>query len=183
LGRGGKIGGANSAGQGAIFLAQYASKVTMLVRSTLAKSMSQYLINQIEATGNIEVLLHTEVVEVQGENSLSAVTYRDNETGETKTEQAPAMFLFIGARPHTRLVEGVVQLSEAGFILTGSDLAPPGKRPQGWPLERFPYNMETSLPGIFAAGDVRHGVIRRVASAVGQGSAAVSLVHQYLKTV
>ncbi len=175
------VGGANSAGQGAMFLSRSASKVTMLVRSSLAKTMSQYLIDQIEATGNIEVLLQTQVQEVYGERALEGVTYRDNKTGETHTEETPAMFLFIGARPHTELVEKVVELSEAGFILTGRDLAQPGKKPDDWTLEREPFDMETSVPGIFAAGDVRHGVIRRVASAVGQGSAVVSLVHQYLK--
>jgi thioredoxin reductase (NADPH) len=174
------VGGANSAGQGAVFLAQYASKLTMLVRRSLAETMSQYLIEQIEATENIEVLLESEVVEVHGDTTLTAVTYRDNKTGETKTEETPALFLFIGALPYTKLIEGVVDLSEAGFVLTGADF---GGRPKGWPLERDPYSMETSVPGIFAAGDVRQGVIRRVASAVGQGSAVVSLVHQYLRTV
>jgi thioredoxin reductase (NADPH) len=177
------VGGANSAGQGAVFLAKYASKVTMLVRSSLAKSMSQYLIDQIEGTPNIEVLLRTEVQAVHGDNVLTGVTYLNNETGETTTEETPAMFLFIGAKPHTGLVKDVVALSEAGFVLTGSELAPPGKVPEGWPLERMPFEMETNVPGIFAVGDVRHGVVRRVASAVGQGSAVVSQVHQYLKSV
>jgi len=177
------VGGANSAGQGAMFLSRYASKVTMLVRSSLAKSMSRYLIDQIEATENIEVLLGTEVEAVHGDDGLTAVTYRNNETGESRTEETPAMFLFIGAMPYTKLVEGVIELNEAGFVLTGAELASPGKQPAGWPLERDPYTMETSVPGIFAAGDVRSGVLRRVASAVGQGSAVVSLVHQYLKTV
>lgn len=177
------VGGANSAGQGAIFLARYASKVTMLVRSSLSETMSRYLIDQIETTENIELLLDTEVEAVHGDNVLSAVTYRNKETGESRTEETPAMFLFIGAQAHTALVDGIVELSDAGFILTGPDLAPPGQKPPGWRLERDPFSMETSVPGIFAAGDVRHGVMRRVASAVGQGSAAVSLVHQYLKTV
>jgi thioredoxin reductase (NADPH) len=177
------VGGANSAGQGAIFLARFASKVTMLVRSSLAKSMSHYLIEQIESTSNIEVLLGTQVQEVHGEGQLTAVTYRHNETGESTTEETPAMFLFIGAKPHTELLDGIVSLSDAGFVLTGRQLAPPGKLPEGWPLERTPFDMETNVPGIFAAGDVRDGVVRRVASAVGQGSAVVSLVHQYLKTV
>lgn len=177
------VGGANSAGQGAVFLAKYASKVTMLVRSSLAKSMSQYLIDQIEGTPNIEVLLKTQVQAVHGDNVLTGVTYINNETGETTTEETPAMFLFIGAKPHTDLVKDVVALSDAGFVLTGSELAPPGKVPEGWPLERLPFEMETNIPGIFAVGDVRHGVVRRVASAVGQGSAVVSQVHQYLKSV
>jgi thioredoxin reductase (NADPH) len=177
------VGGANSAGQGAVFLSGYASKVTMLVRSSLAKSMSQYLIDQIEGTENIEVLLETEVHGISGDGRLESVTYQNRETGESWTIETPAMFLFIGAIPHTNLVEGVVELSEAGFVLSGPDLIIENQRPSGWKLERYPYLMETSVPGIFAAGDVRHGVIRRVASAVGQGSAAVSFVHQYLKTV
>ncbi len=177
------IGGANSAGQGAIFLAGYASKVTMLVRSSLAKSMSQYLIDQIEATPNIEVILGTEVEQVEGREYLESITYRNSDTGESRTEETPAVFIFIGAQPHTDLVRGVVELSEAGFVLTGPDLVRNHMRPAGWALDRYPYLMETSVPGIFAAGDVRHGVIRRVASAVGQGSAVVSFVHQYLKTV
>ncbi len=177
------IGGANSAGQGAIFLANYASKVTMLVRSTLAKSMSRYLIDQIEATANIEVQLNTGVERLEGHESLESITYRNVETGESRTEETPAVFIFIGAQPYTELVEGVVKLSEAGFVMTGPDLVVNHMRPAGWHLDRYPFLMETSVPGIFAAGDVRHGVVRRVASAVGQGSAAVSFVHQYLKTV
>ena len=177
------IGGANSAGQGAVFLANYASKVTMLVRSSLAKSMSQYLIDQIEATPNIEVLLATEVERVDGGDYLESITYKNNDTGESHTEETPAVFIFIGAQPHTEIVQGVVMLNEAGFVLTGPDLVVNHMRPAGWGLERYPYLMETSVPGVFAAGDVRHGVIRRVASAVGQGSAVVSFVHQYLKTV
>ncbi len=178
------VGGANSAGQGAMFFARYVGQVTMLVRGdSLTKSMSQYLINQINSTENIDVLVQTEVVEVHGQDRLEAITIRNNETGETRTEPTPAMFAFIGAMPHTDLVEGVVALSEAGFILTGPDLIPDGHLSKNWRLKRDPYLMETSVPGIFAAGDVRHGVVRRVASAVGQGSTAVSFVHQYLKTV
>jgi len=177
------IGGANSAGQGAMFFSRYANKVTMLVRSALSKSMSRYLIEQIDGTDNIEVLLHTEVTEAHGSDRLEAITYKNNDTGETHRVPTPAMFLFIGAVPHTGAVEGVVELSDAGFILTGPDLTRNGQRFKKWPLRRDPYLMETSVPGIFAAGDVRHGVIRRVASAVGQGSAAVSFVHEYLKLV
>lgn len=177
------VGGANSAGQGAVFLARYAGQVTMLVRSTLAKSMSNYLIEQIEGHDNIDVQLGVEVVEVQGEQRLEGITIRDQETGETSQRSTPAMFVFIGARPHTEMLGDLVGLSPAGFVLTGPDLAIDRARPAGWKLKRDPFLMETSVPGIFAAGDVRHGVIRRVASAVGQGSTAISFVHEYLKTV
>ena len=176
------IGGANSAGQGAVFLSQYAEQVSMLVRSSLAKSMSQYLIEQIEECSNIDVQLGAEIVEVHGGNQLEAITICDRETGETRRESAAATFVFIGAQPHTNMLGDLVELSSAGFILTGPDLFLNGKR-AGWKLKRDPYLMETSVPGIFAAGDVRHGVIRRVASAVGQGSTAISFVHEYLKTV
>jgi thioredoxin reductase (NADPH) len=177
------VGGANSAGQGAIFLSQYAEQVSMLVRSSLAKSMSSYLIEQIERRDNIDVQLGTEVIEVHGNDRLEAITIRDRESGETRREETPATFVFIGASPHTELLGELVELSSAGFVLTGPDLFVNGKRPVGWKLNRDPYLMETNVPGIFAAGDVRHGVIRRVASAVGQGSTTISFVHEYLKTV
>jgi thioredoxin reductase (NADPH) len=177
------VGGANSAGQGAIFLSQYADQVTMLVRSSLAKSMSRYLIEQIEGRDNIDVQLGTEIVEVHGKDRLEAVTIRDRESGETRKEEAAATFVFIGASPHTKMLGDLVELSPAGFIHTGPDLLINGERPEGWKLKRYPYLMETSVPGIFAAGDVRHDVIRRVASAVGQGSGVVSFVHEYMKTV
>ena len=177
------VGGANSAGQGAVFLSQYAKQVTMLVRSSLAKSMSSYLIEQIEAIDNIDVQLGTEVVEVHGSNQLEAISIRDSETGEIRQESTPAIFVFIGAKPHTGMLGDLVEKSSAGFILTGPDLSTNGSRSAGWKLKRDPYLMETSVPGIFATGDVRHGVIRRVASAVGQGSTAISFVHEYLKTV
>ena len=178
------VGGANSAGQGAMFFSQYASKVTMLVRaSDLEKGMSQYLVDQIRATENIEVMLQTEVVEALGENRLEAITVTNKETGGSQTLPAAAMFLFIGAVPHSELVAGIVERNSVGFILTGPDLIQAGRRPKNWKLKRDPFILETSVPGIFAAGDVRQGAIRRVASAVGQGAIAISLVHQYLKTV
>jgi thioredoxin reductase (NADPH) len=145
--------------------------------------MSQYLIDQIKATDNIEVLLRTEVVEAMGKDRLEAISVVDKNTGQTETVPAAAMFLFIGAVPHSDLVAGVVERNQAGFILTGPDLNQNGRRPKNWKPKRDPYLLETSVPGIFAAGDIRQGAIRRVASAVGQGAVAISLVHQYLKTV
>jgi thioredoxin reductase (NADPH) len=178
------VGGANSAGQGAVFLAQYANKVTILnLDSSLKTSMSQYLIDQIRGTDNISVLCNTEVAAVQGNGRLEAVSIKNNKSGETETIPGDAIFIFIGAVAHTGLVEGIVELDETGFIYTGQDLIRDGRRPRNWKPRRDPLLMETSVPGIFAAGDVRHGVIRRVASAVGQGAVAVSEIHRYLETV
>lgn len=177
-------GGANSAGQAAMFFSRYASKVTMLVRASgLEKGMSQYLVDQINGTENIDVWLRTEVIEAHGEERLEALTIRNNETGATRTVPASALFIFVGAAAHTNLLEGVVQRNHAGFIITGQDLLRGGKRPKGWQLKRDPFLLETSVPGIFAAGDVRQGAVRRVATAVGEGAMAISFVHQHLKTV
>jgi thioredoxin reductase (NADPH) len=178
------VGGANSAGQGAVFFSRYAKQVTMLGRgSALSRSMSHYLINQIAETPNIEVCVETEVVEAHGDNRLEAITTIDRKSGETQKRPADALFAFVGAAAHTDMVAGVVERNSAGFILTGPDLIREGKKPAGWVLKRDPYLLETSVPGIFAAGDVRQGAIRRVASAVGEGAVAVSFVHQYLNTV
>jgi thioredoxin reductase (NADPH) len=178
------VGGANSAGQGAMFFSRFASKVTMLVRGTsLERGMSQYLVDQIEATDNIEVLVRSEVVEAIGKDRLEAITIVNKDSGQTETVPADAMFLFIGAVPHSDLVEGIVERNHAGFILTGPDLMKNGHRPKNWTLKRDPYLLETNVPGIFAAGDIRQGAVRRVASAVGQGAVAISLIHQHLKTV
>lgn len=178
------VGGANSAGQAAMFFSGYAKNVTMVVRaSDLAKGMSQYLVDQIEATENIEVRLRTIVEAVSGETKLKTITLQDINNEETETIPAAAMFIFIGAAPHSELVADVVERNPAGFILTGPDLLRDGKPPRGWGLQRDPYLLECSIPGIFAAGDIRQGAVRRVASAVGEGAIAVNQVHQYLRTV
>jgi thioredoxin reductase (NADPH) len=178
------LGGANSAGQGAVFLSQFASKVTILIRGdSLIRKMSKYLVDQIDKTPNIEVLPQTEVAALSGTDRLEAITVKHRETGKKQQMPADALFIFIGAYPHTEIVADLVERDEAGFILTGLDLIRDGRRPQNWKLTRDPFLMETSVPGIFAAGDVRHGVVRRVASAVGQGSIAVSFIHKYLETV
>ena len=176
------IGGANSAGQGAMMFSRFASRVTMVVRAeSLGEKMSQYLVDQIEATPNIEVMTGTGVIEVVGEDHVEAIIL--SKDGEEKQVPAAGIFIFVGAVPHTAFVKGLVAMNRQGFILTGPDLMVDGKRPKGWPLERDPYLQETSVPGIFAAGDVRHGVIRRVASAVGQGSVCISFIHEYLASV
>ncbi len=178
------IGGANSAGQAAMFMSRYAGKVTMLVRgSSLAAGMSAYLIDQIKGASNIEVLLETEVIEVKGKRALEEITYHNNATNEDTCVEGDALFIFIGAVPHTGMISNVISCNSAGFVLTGSDLTRDGQRPAGWILNRDPFFLETSVPGVFAAGDVRQGAVRRVASAVGEGAIAVSLIHQYLKTV
>ena len=178
------VGGANSAGQGAMFFSRYAKQVTMLVRSSsLEKGMSQYLVDQINSTENIEVKLNTIVTAVHGDRQLESITVSDRQTGESEEIAAKAMFLFIGAVPHSDMVASVVECNRSGFILTGTDLLRNGARSHEWTLKRDPYMLETSVPGIFAVGDVRQGAVRRVATAVGQGAMAVGLVHQYLKTV
>jgi thioredoxin reductase (NADPH) len=176
------VGGANSAGQGAIFLARYASKVGLLVRRAWL-DQSKYLRDQITATENMQVHFNTEVVAVHGQKRLERITLRNSETGATQELPVAAMFIFIGARPHTDFVADLVERTPEGFIVTGEDLFHDGRRPKGWTLKRDPYMLETNVPGIFAAGDVRHGTISRIATAVGQGGMVVSFVEQYLKTV
>jgi thioredoxin reductase (NADPH) len=176
------VGGANSAGQAAMYFARYARRVVMLVRGgSLNKGMSQYLVDQIEKTPAIEVRLHASVAAVHGEESLQGIDVRDAGTGAVETFPASALFIFIGAQPRTDWLEGVVQRDDRGFILSGPQLIREGgRRPAGWPLDRDPFLLETSVPGIFVAGDVRHGSIKRVASGVGEGSIAVSFIHEYL---
>lgn len=179
------VGAANSAGQGAMYFSKYASKVIILVRGdSLTKSMSQYLIDQIEATPNIEVRLHTSVVEAKGEASLESLTLVNNLTDEKETVAANSLFIFIGAKPSTEWLNGVLEKDKRGFVLTGSDLTQNGNnRPKGWSLDRDPYLLETNIPGIFAVGDVRHGSVKRVASGVGEGSICVQFIHNYLSKV
>jgi len=178
------IGGANSAGQAAIYFSRYARRVVMLVRAdTLSKSMSQYLIEEIKQTPNIQVELNSAAVEVSGEVHLESISVHCSQSGETQTVPANYLFVLIGATPHTDWLTGVIERDERGFIPTGPDLMSDGKRPRGWALDRDPYLLETSVPGIFAVGDVRRGSVKRVASGVGEGSVAVSFVHQYLSKV
>lgn len=178
------IGGANSAGQGAMFLSRFASEVTILIRGDgLEKSMSRYLIDQIAATDNISVETHTQVTAVAGTDRLESLTMHSSTTDETTTVPADAIFIFIGASPHSEIVAGIVEQNDAGFILTGPDLIREGRRPKNWKLRRDPFLLESSVPGIFAAGDVRQGVVRRVASAVGEGAVSINFVHKYLETV
>lgn len=178
------VGGANSAGQAAMHFSQYARRVIMLVRGdSLEKSMSQYLVDQIRKTPNIHVEFNSSVAAVHGESHLEAISIYCSESNETNKVPANYLFILIGAQPHTEWLAGLIERDERGFVLTGPDLLRDGKRPRGWQLERDPYLLETSVPGIFAVGDVRKGSIKRVASGVGEGSVAVSFVHQYLSKV
>jgi thioredoxin reductase (NADPH) len=178
------VGGANSAGQGAVFFARTASRVTMLVRSTgLETSMSQYLIDRIAALPNITVLPRVEVREARGNGHLQEVAIRHLDSGDESVLPCAALFLFVGAAPRTERFAGLVECDERGFVLTGPDLPRNGDRPRGWSLDRDPMLFETSVPGVFAAGDVRAGANRRVAAAVGEGSAAIYSIQRYLETV
>jgi thioredoxin reductase (NADPH) len=178
------VGGGNAAGQAALYLSRYARSVTMLLRSgSLAKSMSNYLVSQIESHEKITVLPRSIVVEVKGDANLEEIAIADTTTGDTRIVPAFALFIFIGASPHTDWVAGLVDRDRQGFILTGRSLLRGGRRPKGWHLDRDPFFLETSAPGIFAAGDVRHRSVKRIASAVGEGSMAVQFVHQYLSRV
>jgi thioredoxin reductase (NADPH) len=176
------VGGANSAGQSALYFARYAERVHLLVRAdSLAKSMSHYLIQQVEAHPRIEVHTCTEVAGGSGDGHLQTLTLLDRRTGERRTVDAQWLFVFIGAAPRTEWLDDVVDCDERGFVLAGPDLSSGGRRPRAWPLDREPYHLETNVPGVFVAGDVRAESVKRVASAVGEGAMAVALVHRYLE--
>jgi thioredoxin reductase (NADPH) len=175
------IGGANSAGQAAMNFSRYARRVVMLVRGeSLASTMSRYLIDEIEKTKNISVEFGSSVVEAHGESRLESISIHCGASGEISQVAACSLFIFIGAMPGTAWLDGVVERDEKGFILSGSELKRNGKLPSGWPLKRDPGLLETSVPGVFAVGDVRRGSVKRVASGVGEGSIAIQFVHNYL---
>jgi thioredoxin reductase (NADPH) len=175
------VGGGNSAGQAALHLARFAREVTLLVRGpSLAKDMSRYLRDEIDAAENIRVRLNTEVVEGRGEGRLEQLVIRDSAVGESREVQAAALFILIGARPRTGWLPDSIERDERGYVLTGADLMRDADAAGTWPLERPPFGFETSLPGVFAVGDVRRGSVKRVASAVGQGSVVIQQVHQLL---
>jgi thioredoxin reductase (NADPH) len=176
------VGGANSAGQAAVYLARHAKSVTILVRgSSLERSMSYYLIRQIADIPNITVRTCTEVIGASGEDHLENLTLRSTATGATETVDAQLLFLFIGAAPLTDWLDDIVVRDQRGFVVAGPDLSVGGERPRGWELDRMPYHLETSVPGVFVAGDARSESAKRVASAVGEGALAVMLVHRYLE--
>ena len=176
------VGGANSAGQAAVFLGRHAQRVTMLVRAGgLEASMSHYLIRQIAEIPNIDVRLDTEVIGVRGDDHLEALTLCNRARGTQETVKAGYLFVFIGAAPRTEWLDGVVARDSRGFVLTGPDLTVEGRRPRGWDLDRDPYFLEASAAGVFAAGDVRANSVKRVASAVGEGAMAIQLIHGYLE--
>lgn len=187
------VGGANSAAQGAIYLSRFARKVTVLIRGH-KPTASKYLVDAMNDNAKLEILLNTDLLEVKGTNTLEEIVFQDTRSGEVQTRAAAALFVFIGVRPQSQLVADLVKRDEKGYIFTGPDLivdkkppfdTPSGRRaaPQGWTLERDPFLLETSVPGIFAAGDVRFGTNHRVASAVGEGAIAYALIKEYLREV
>ena len=177
------VGGANSAGQAAVHLAKYAAQVTLLVRGrSLADSMSEYLIREIDAAPNIAVRCRVAVTGGAGQNRLESLTLTDLESSVAETVGAAALFVLIGAEPRTQWLPDTVRRDQSGFVVTGTDLLEDGRPPGDWPLRRLPMFLESSLPGVFAVGDVRYGSVKRVASAVGEGSIAIRLVHDYLRS-
>ena len=171
------VGGANSAGQAAVHLARSASRVTLLVRGpSLSERMSAYLINELKRTSNISIWLNTVITRVEGRGRLEAIWLKNSLTGRERSESADGLFMLIGADPHSDWLADTVERDSRGFLVTGSDVI-------HWPLQRPPLPQETSMPGVFAAGDVRQGSVKRVASAVGEGAAAILQVHRYLATL
>jgi thioredoxin reductase (NADPH) len=176
------VGGANSAAQGAIYLTRFARKVTVLIRGP-EPTASKYLVDAMLSNEKIQMLLNTDLLEVRGKNTLEQIVFKNTKTGEVHTCDAAALFVFIGVRPQSQMVANLVMCSAKGYIYTGPDLMVDKKPPPGWTVERDPYLLETSVPGIFAAGDVRYGTNHRVASAVGEGAIAYALIKEYLKTL
>jgi thioredoxin reductase (NADPH) len=176
------VGGANSAAQGAIYLSKFAHKVTVLIRGG-EPTASKYLVDAMNENNKLEILLNTDLVEVKGANTLEQIVVKNTKSGETKTLDAAALFVFIGVQPQSRIVSDLVMCRGKGYVLTGPDLIVDKKPPLGWTLERDPFLLETSIPGIFAAGDVRFGTNHRVASAVGEGAIAHAMIKEYLKTL
>ena len=174
------VGGANSAAQGAIYLSRFANKVIVLIRGH-EPTASKYLVDALNENEKIEILLNTDLLEVKGTNTLEQIVIKNTRSGEVQTLDAAAMFVFIGVRPQSQAVSGLVKCSDKGYIYTGLDLMVDKKPPPGWTLERDPFLLETSVPGLFAAGDVRYGTSHRVASAVGEGAIAFALMKEYLK--
>ena len=178
------VGGANSAGQAVLNFAQYAEKVVMLVRGdSLSATMSRYLIDQIERTPKVQLWTHAEVIEVHGETHLEEISVQCSDTNSVERVPASAMFIYIGALPRTDWLSGTLERDDLGFILAGPYLLKDGKRLGGWSLDRDPFLLESSVPGVFVVGDVRHGSIKRVASAVGEGAIAVQFIHRYMAKV
>jgi thioredoxin reductase (NADPH) len=176
------VGGGNSAGQAAIYFSQFASHVTIVIRAdSLKRTLSDYLVDRIRSSSNIDVMPYTEVTALEGNGSLGSITLTNNRNGETRVVDTNHLFLCLGGEPHTNWAADVgIVRDEEGYLVTGPDLLKDGKYPGVWTLNRSPYYMETSMPGVFAAGDVRHGSVKRCASAVGEGAMAVTFVHRYL---
>jgi thioredoxin reductase (NADPH) len=176
------VGGANSAAQGALYLSRFASKVTVLIRGH-EPTASKYLVDALKENQKIELLLDTDLLEVKGANTLEQIVIKNTKNNETQTLDASALFVFIGVQPQSKIVSDLVMCGGKGYIFTGNNVMVDKKPPQGWTLERDPFLLETSIPGIFAAGDVRYGTNHRVASAVGEGAIAYALIKEYLKTL
>jgi thioredoxin reductase (NADPH) len=176
------VGGGNSAGQAATHFANYARRVSIVIRgASLRSTLSAYLVDRIHTAPNVEVITHTEVTALHGDGALEAITLTNRQTGDTRKVPARFLFICIGGAPHTEwAIELGIARDDGGYLVTGLDLLQEGRPPEGWPLDRNPYYLETSRPGLFAAGDVRHGSVKRFASAVGEGAMAVAFMHRYL---